>query len=101
MAKRAHCPSRIFFFSSRRRHTRLQGDWSSDVCSSDLQIRARVEATVAGARLEIIPNDSPSAQRSVLMDNEHALAVSNFLRDDVQLRLDYASNVTGVDWPDP
>src|SRR3989454_6527431 len=27
---------RLFFFSSRRRHTRLQGDWSSDVCSSDL-----------------------------------------------------------------
>src|SRR2546426_6564621 len=27
---------RCFFFSSRRRHTRLQGDWSSDVCSSDL-----------------------------------------------------------------
>src|SRR5256885_6992494 len=27
---------RHFFFSSRRRHTRLQGDWSSDVCSSDL-----------------------------------------------------------------
>src|SRR5256885_10570084 len=27
--------SRFFFFSSKRRHTRLQGDWSSDVCSSD------------------------------------------------------------------
>src|SRR5256885_1051421 len=27
---------RVCFFSSRRRHTRLQGDWSSDVCSSDL-----------------------------------------------------------------
>src|SRR5256885_9724151 len=26
----------LFCFSSRRRHTRLQGDWSSDVCSSDL-----------------------------------------------------------------
>src|SRR5688500_19462588 len=26
----------MFFFSSRRRHTSLQGDWSSDVCSSDL-----------------------------------------------------------------
>src|SRR5256885_385759 len=26
----------VVFFSSRRRHTRLQGDWSSDVCSSDL-----------------------------------------------------------------
>src|SRR5205807_4438981 len=30
----------LFFFSSRRRHTRLQGDWSSDVCSSDLSRRA-------------------------------------------------------------
>src|SRR5256885_12983621 len=28
----------FFFFSSRRRHTGLQGDWSSDVCPSDLQI---------------------------------------------------------------
>src|SRR5256885_1668412 len=28
------------FFSSRRRHTRFQGDWSSDVCSSDLSICA-------------------------------------------------------------
>src|SRR5690348_18146118 len=27
----------FFFFSSRRRHTRWTGDWSSDVCSSDLQ----------------------------------------------------------------
>src|SRR5262249_59435876 len=27
---------RVFFFSSRRRHTRLVSDWSSDVCSSDL-----------------------------------------------------------------
>src|SRR5437763_12397685 len=26
----------FFFFSSRRRHTRYIGDWSSDVCSSDL-----------------------------------------------------------------
>src|SRR5215467_897330 len=30
--------SHIFFFSSRRRHTILQGDWSSDVCSSDLAL---------------------------------------------------------------
>src|SRR5256885_11771631 len=31
-----HAGVLFFFFSSRRRHTRLQGDWSSDVCSSDL-----------------------------------------------------------------
>src|SRR5205809_420040 len=29
-------PARVFFFSSRRRHTRCSRDWSSDVCSSDL-----------------------------------------------------------------
>src|SRR5437879_13883147 len=29
----------VFFFSSRRRHTRYIGDWSSDVCSSDLPQR--------------------------------------------------------------
>src|SRR5690606_40175099 len=28
---------RVFFFSSRRRHTRFSRDWSSDVCSSDLE----------------------------------------------------------------
>src|SRR5262250_3814231 len=31
----------FFFFSSRRRHTRYIGDWSSDVCSSDLQLFGR------------------------------------------------------------
>src|SRR4051794_41911637 len=31
----------FFFFSSRRRHTRWTGDWSSDVCSSDLSFSAR------------------------------------------------------------
>src|SRR5450631_4928671 len=31
--------SGYFFFSSRRRHTRLTCDWSSDVCSSDLDAR--------------------------------------------------------------
>src|SRR5579863_1262424 len=35
--------SPYFFFSSRRRHTRWTGDWSSDVCSSDLRHRDPVE----------------------------------------------------------
>src|SRR6516164_10096407 len=33
---RIECWSILFFFSSRRRHTRCNCDWSSDVCSSDL-----------------------------------------------------------------
>jgi NADH-quinone oxidoreductase subunit C len=64
------------------------------------QIKSRVETAVAGVRLEIVSNDSPSGQRSLRVDAEHAVAVAGFLRDDPSLRLDYASNVTGVDWPD-
>jgi NADH-quinone oxidoreductase subunit C len=64
------------------------------------QIKSRIEAAVSGARLEIIPNDSPSGQRSLLVDREHAYAVAQFLRDDSQFRLDYVSNVTGIDWLD-
>ena len=64
------------------------------------QIKARSAAAVPGARLDIIRNDSPSAQHSLLLDNEHAVAVARFLRDDPDLRLDFCSNVTGVDWLD-
>jgi NADH-quinone oxidoreductase subunit C len=64
------------------------------------QIKSRIEGAVPGAKVEIIPNDSPSAQRSLLVDREHGLAVAKFLRDDAELRFDYCSNVTGVDWLD-
>lgn len=61
------------------------------------QIKVRIETAVPGARLAIVRNDSPSAQHSLLLDNEHAVAVAKFLRDDPELRLDYCSNATGVD----
>src|SRR5580704_14115283 len=44
-----------FFFSSRRRHTRWTGDWSSDVCSSDLPVR----------RTLIVTNDFPPRQGGI------------------------------------
>src|SRR5205807_3516228 len=44
----------LFFFSSRRRHTRLQGDWSSDVCSSDLLHANPDRREVAGDRFGLI-----------------------------------------------
>src|SRR2546430_9664071 len=54
--------SLVFFFSSRRRHTRFDCDWSSDVCSSDLQpvetvgfAGSVVELAVYGKRLLVIP----------------------------------------------
>src|SRR2546427_10417885 len=62
-----------FFFSSRRRHTRFDCDWSSDVCSSDLVLPTVlasrggvrqivvVDATTGpvGARITHLLNDSP------------------------------------------
>src|SRR5437588_5793899 len=64
------------------------------------EIKARIEAAIPGASVTIIPNPSPANQPSLLLDNEHACAVAKFLRDDPILRLDYCSNVTGVDWLD-
>jgi NADH-quinone oxidoreductase subunit C len=64
------------------------------------QIIARVEKAIPGARLERVVNGSPSGQHSILVDFASALEVARFLRDDDLLRFDYASNVTGVDWPD-
>src|SRR5712691_2179159 len=64
------------------------------------EIKVRAEQAVPGARLEIIPNLGPAQQSSLLLDREHAAALARFLRDDPALRLDYCSNVTGVDWLD-
>src|SRR2546422_10056440 len=48
----------FFFFSSRRRHTRCSRDWSSDVCSSDLEAR---HPLLVLSRLQgqepVVPND--------------------------------------------
>jgi len=62
-------------------------------------LKSEIEAAVPGCRLEIVANPSPSAQHSLLIDPEHAVAVATFLRDAAHLRFDYCSNVTGIDWP--
>src|SRR5207248_4574832 len=53
----------VFFFSSRRRHTRSYGDWSSDVCSSDLG--ALVVAYAVGAAMGM----------QQILDSNHPLSV--------------------------
>ncbi len=64
------------------------------------EIKARAEAAVPGAKVEIVPNPGPANQPSLLLDHTHARAVALFLRDDPALKLDHCSNVTGVDWLD-
>jgi NADH-quinone oxidoreductase subunit C len=64
------------------------------------QIKDRITAAFPNAHLEIIANGSPANQPSLLLDHAHARQIAKFLRDDPQLRFDYASNVTGVDWPE-
>ena len=64
------------------------------------EIKAAILAAVPGAAVKIMPNPSPSAQQSLLIGAEHAMAIAMFLRDDAELALDYLSNVTGVDWLD-
>src|SRR2546430_12228996 len=52
MYQTEHCVCvSFFFFSSRRRHTRFDCDWSSDVCSSDLLRHAR-DARAGKVRVE-------------------------------------------------
>src|SRR5256885_3581942 len=52
----------LFFFSSRGGHTILQGDWSSDVCSSDLVDLADVRQVFADHE---IPPDQPTVTDKV------------------------------------
>ena len=64
------------------------------------KIKSDIEAAVPGCTLQLVVNGSPSGQHSLLVDREHGLEIAKFLRDDPELRLDYCSNVTGVDWLD-
>jgi len=61
-------------------------------------IQARLESAVPGVRLAVVPNGAVPAEASLAVDPAHAVAVARFLRDDPQLRLDFCSNVSGVDW---
>src|SRR5437870_13167678 len=56
--------SAVFFFSSRRRHTRWPRDWSSDVCSSDLWIVQGLTLFACGALADRAFRRTGSAPRS-------------------------------------
>ena len=64
------------------------------------QIKAQIEQAVAGALVELVQNPAVPVQSSLRFGPTLGVAITRFLRDSAGLRFDYASNVTGVDWPD-
>src|SRR5207249_6094992 len=79
----------VFFFSSRRRHTRSKRDWSSDVCSSDLATLPQRDGwdAIASGRdtLIVAPTGSGKTLASFLwaLDHLHRLALDRRLEDRV------------------
>src|SRR5262249_59567318 len=70
MSLRLSCLLFLFFFSSRRRHTRLVSDWSSDVCSSDL--------FGAGSRGDVERAAARAAELAEALDDREALAMVTY-----------------------
>src|SRR5206468_7218190 len=50
----------FFFFSSRRRHTRSDRDWSSDVCSSDLPVSLVIFSNKMGGKITASEAGAPA-----------------------------------------
>src|SRR2546430_1967980 len=71
----------FFFFSSRRRHTRFDCDWSSDVCSSDLEPEPPF-AVLRDKRPTDI--DAINARRGQFEDIFARLADAGVIRDDLR-----------------
>src|SRR6266487_3099236 len=72
----------FFFFSSRRRHTRWTGDWSSDVCSSDLDLTtAAPPEAVRRLFKRTVPVGIEHGTVAVLDRDNRAHEVTTFRRD--------------------
>src|SRR5256885_7473873 len=84
----------VFFFSSRRRHTRLQGDWSSDVCSSDLGASPNVFAPAQLYQLNSAIETHLSAnERPVVYADDLAMIEAVHGREDLRAWIDRKSVV--------
>src|SRR5256886_10340125 len=71
----------FFFFSSRRRHTRFDCDWSSDVCSSDLEKKIELLHLMDALRIDTADIGLPGA------GGTHAAGVERLAREIVEQRL--------------
>src|SRR5690348_5575605 len=94
----------FFFFSSRRRHTRWTGDWSSDVCSSDLvlpedhhlQIAIEVPQHVAVGGRDLLLGDARHPRDDVFHLAHVDLASPLVLRQQALVRPGFVDHVDGL-----
>ena len=63
-------------------------------------IQKRILEKFPGAKCELIANEAPNSQPSLLLGAEQAFEIAKWLRDEADLKLDFLSNVTGVDYLD-
>ena len=66
----------MFFFSSRRRQTRLRRDWSSDVCSSDLEHGMEVGKKLAF----VLSGGNTTIEKELSEDDLYALELESFIQ---------------------
>lgn len=64
------------------------------------QLRDRLLARFPDASVTLVTNPGAAAQHSLLLGAKQAADIAQFLRDDPALKLDFCSNVTGIDWPE-
>lgn len=57
-----------------------------------------INDAVPGAGVRVIDNESPSGQDSLLFQSAHAVSCARWLKDESPWKMDYLSNVTGIDW---
>src|SRR5689334_24519134 len=86
----------FFFFSSRRRHTRWNCDWSSDVCSSDLFAeRARRELVAVGEKVRAQP-PGPGGELTAQEAQIARLAADGFTNQEIGAQLFISTHT--VEW---
>src|SRR5882762_1745613 len=97
----------MFFFSSRRRHTRFKCDWSSDVCSSDLETLGdeaaeAVQVNEVGEFKAVTKgsaggeNRVPQAQRANFYAEINGASGTHFAQKDTTKRFRSAQDLTAI-----
>src|SRR5690606_4947344 len=88
------CSESVFFFSSRRRHTRFSRDWSSDVCSSDL---FSGNSATNGGGIATFSEEMATISNSTFSGNSATNGGGIYNGETLQLRNSIVYNNTGGD----